>query len=98
MTGDDELLQVEQVIERLISRYPSIPPSEVEVRVRTIHKRFADSRIRAFLPLLVEKAARQEIGADIADSAIVSTAAPTGPVRRRAGTGRRRVRRWSVRR
>ncbi|WP_327152128.1 three-helix bundle dimerization domain-containing protein [Nocardia sp. NBC_01329] len=91
MTGDDELLQVEQLIERLISRYPSVPPSEVKVRVRTIHKRFADSRIRAFLPLLVEKAARREIGADIADSAVVSTAAPTEPARRR-------VRRWSVRR
>ncbi len=81
MTGDDELLQVEQVIERLITRYPSVPPPAVELTVRSIHKRFADGRIRAFVPLLVEKAARQEISAGIADSSFVRT---TGPLRRRA--------------
>ncbi|MEV0708631.1 three-helix bundle dimerization domain-containing protein [Nocardia aurea] len=61
MTGDNELLQVEQVIERLITRYPSFPPADIELIVRTVHKRFADVRIHDFVPLLVEKAARQSI-------------------------------------
>jgi hypothetical protein len=61
MTGDDELLQVEQVIERLITRYPSVSSVDVEHTVRTVHKRLAESRIRDFVPLLVEKAARRDL-------------------------------------
>ncbi|MDN3458028.1 MULTISPECIES: three-helix bundle dimerization domain-containing protein [Rhodococcus] len=61
MTGDEELLHVQRVITRLISRYPNVPPPEIENRVRTIHQRFAGCRIRDFVPLLVEKAARHEI-------------------------------------
>lgn len=61
MTPDDELLQVEQVIERLINRYPSISPTHIEHAVHVVHQRFAESRIRDFVPLLVEKAARREI-------------------------------------
>jgi len=61
MTGDEELLHVERVITRLISRYPAVSPTEIEVRVRKIHERFVGCRIRDFVPLLVEKAARQEI-------------------------------------
>ena len=66
MIGDDELLQVEQVIERLMTRYPSVSPVDIEHAVRTVHKRFADCRIRDFVPLLVEKAARR----DLADSTV----------------------------
>jgi len=61
MTGDEELLHVERVITRLIFRYPNVPPPEIENKVRTIHQRFVGCRIRDFVPLLVEKAARQEI-------------------------------------
>lgn len=61
MTGDEELLHVERVTTRLISRYPNVPPPEIENRVRIIHQRFVGCRIRDFVPLLVEKAARQEI-------------------------------------
>ncbi|WP_227980872.1 three-helix bundle dimerization domain-containing protein [Nocardia spumae] len=66
MTVDEELIQVEQVIERLITRYPSAPPADIELIVRTIHKRFADVRIHDFVPLLVEKAARQAISIHLA--------------------------------
>ena len=61
MIGDDEFLQVEQVIERLMTRYPSVSPVDIEHTVRTVHKRFAECRIRDFVPLLVEKAARREL-------------------------------------
>jgi hypothetical protein len=61
MIGDDELLQVEQVIERLITRYPSVASADVELTVRTVHKRLAECRIRDFVPLLVEKAARRDL-------------------------------------
>jgi hypothetical protein len=61
MACGDEMLQVEHVIDRLIAQYPSNAPVEIENLVRTIHKRFANGRIRDFVPLLVEKAARRHL-------------------------------------
>ncbi|MDE8647594.1 hypothetical protein PXH69_21705 [Rhodococcus qingshengii] len=61
MTGEDELLQVERVITRLITRFPTIPATNIEHCVRIVHKRFTDCRIRDFVPLLVEKSARSDI-------------------------------------
>ncbi|BAH51870.1 three-helix bundle dimerization domain-containing protein [Rhodococcus opacus] len=63
MTGDDEQLQVEKVIERMITRYPSLSPVDIEHIVRTVHKRLAESRVRDFIPLLVERAARRDLAA-----------------------------------
>ena len=70
MTGDDEQLQVEKVIERMITRYPSLSPVDIEHIVRTVHKRLAESRVRDFIPLLVERAARRDLAArEAAESA-----------------------------
>ncbi|MEV0768644.1 three-helix bundle dimerization domain-containing protein [Nocardia salmonicida] len=62
MLNDNEAAQITQVIERLISRYPAESPAEIELLVRRIHERFIDARVRDFVPLLVEKAARQAVG------------------------------------
>ncbi|MCA1008953.1 hypothetical protein LCL87_24855 [Rhodococcus hoagii] len=59
MEADGEALQIDQVIERLIIRHPAVPPGEVERVVRGIHARFVDGKVREFIPLLVEKAARR---------------------------------------
>ncbi|MFF5030450.1 three-helix bundle dimerization domain-containing protein [Nocardia salmonicida] len=55
-------MQIDQVIERLIARFPAESPAAIELLVRRIHERFADARVRDFVPLLVEKAARQAVG------------------------------------
>jgi len=73
MTGDEEFIQVEQVIERLIARHPSVPPGDIELVVRGIHKRFSDARVHDFVPLLVEKAAQQAISIRPADTAASSS-------------------------
>ncbi|WP_233225081.1 three-helix bundle dimerization domain-containing protein [Nocardia sp. MDA0666] len=78
MTGDEELIQVEQVIGRLIASHPSVPPGDIELIVRGIHKRFSDARVHDFVPLLVEKAARQAISIRPA-----GTAAPSPRIRPR---------------
>nr|WP_063000176.1 hypothetical protein [Nocardia mikamii] len=78
MTGDEELIQVEQVIERLIASHPSVPPGDIELIVRGIHKRFSEARVHDFVPLLVEKAARQAISIRPA-----GTAAPSSRTRAR---------------
>ena len=62
MRDDLEFVQIDQVIERLIARFPAESPAEIELLVRRIHARFAEARIRDFVPLLVEKAARHAVG------------------------------------
>lgn len=74
MEADGEALQVDQVIERLIIRHPAVAPAEIEHVVRGIHARFADGRVREFIPLLVEKAARRHFAEQT--SAIVDPVAP----------------------
>lgn len=62
MRDDNESVQIDQTIERLIARFPTESPAEIELLIRRIHARFADARVRDFVPLLVEKAARQAVG------------------------------------
>lgn len=52
---------VERMIARLVIRYPTVPPSDIEHSVHTIHQRFSGRPICDFVPLLVEKAAKREI-------------------------------------
>ncbi|MFE2124487.1 three-helix bundle dimerization domain-containing protein [Rhodococcus aetherivorans] len=60
--SEDETLQIELVIERLRAAFPSVPPADIDIAVRTIEKRFADAKIRTFVPLLIEKSAWRDIG------------------------------------
>ncbi|WP_213932156.1 three-helix bundle dimerization domain-containing protein [Rhodococcus sp. B50] len=61
MSGDDEFRQIQQVIERLVIRYPLVPPDDIERAVHSVYLRFATSRIRDFVPLLVERAVKREL-------------------------------------
>jgi len=69
MAGDEELLQIERVAERLMAHYPCVPGDHITHTVRIIHKRFEAARIRSFIPLLVEKAARRSAEDWFADAA-----------------------------
>lgn len=67
----EEADQIDQVIERLRDRYPLLANTDLDVLVHTIHHRYAGCRVHDFVPLLVEKAARQVISrlpADVAES------------------------------
>ena len=46
---------------RLVDEFPSASPLVVDTLVRNEHARFEASRIRDFVPLLVEKRARREL-------------------------------------
>ncbi len=59
MEADEEVTRIDQVIERLAIGTPAVTAAEVERVVRSIHARFVDSRVREFIPLLVEKSARR---------------------------------------
>jgi len=46
---------------RLIDEFPGVSPAVVDVLIRREHARFDTSPIRDFVPLLVEKQARQQL-------------------------------------
>lgn len=47
---------------RLIHEFPTVSPEEVDALVRREHARFDASPIRGFIPLFIEKHARDELG------------------------------------
>ena len=42
-------------------QFPELPPDEIERTVRVKYESFADSPIRDFVPVLVERAARRQL-------------------------------------
>lgn len=52
---------IEQLVERLRSRYPAIAESTVASVVHDIHARFDGRPLRDFVPLFVERNAKSEL-------------------------------------
>ena len=61
MTHDEELLHIDQVIDRLDMRFPDLPRESIEQVVRSAHEHFATGKVRDFVPLLVERLAREKL-------------------------------------
>ncbi len=61
MAEMSEATVIAEIERRLESKYPEFPPHEVKQIVQTAHARFADSRIRDFVPLFVERHAAQRM-------------------------------------
>jgi hypothetical protein len=63
-TGVSELTEqtiIDELVARLTSRYPNVPAATVSTVVWDIHSRFDGSRLRDFVPLLVERNAKKEL-------------------------------------
>jgi hypothetical protein len=52
---------IEQLVDRLSARYPSVPGDKVAEVVNDRYARFDDRPIRDYIPLFVERAARSEL-------------------------------------
>ena len=52
---------MQHVVGRLGGQFPELPPDEIERTVRVKYESFADSPIRDFVPVLVERAARRQL-------------------------------------
>ncbi|MBE1552755.1 hypothetical protein GGC64_006842 [Mycobacterium sp. OAS707] len=52
---------IDQIVVRLTNRYPAISQSTVERVVHDVHARFDDKPLRDYVPLLVERHARNEL-------------------------------------
>jgi hypothetical protein len=57
-----EHVAIKQVVARLAEAFtPTVPDEEISETVERIHHRFDGSKVRDFVPLLVENAARKEL-------------------------------------
>ncbi|KMO83569.1 hypothetical protein MCHLDSM_00497 [Mycolicibacterium chlorophenolicum] len=61
MAQISETLLIDQVVQRLTTRYADLPPEHVAGAVQSAHARFEQCPIREFVPLLVERRARAEL-------------------------------------
>ena len=52
---------IDQLVVRLTSRYPAISESTVSMVVRDIHAKYDDRPLRDFIPLFVERNAKNEL-------------------------------------
>lgn len=58
---DDESKAVDEVIERLAERFPHVPRPSIEQAVREEHQALDGGRIRDYVPVLVEHAAKARL-------------------------------------
>ncbi|WP_427136493.1 three-helix bundle dimerization domain-containing protein [Pseudarthrobacter sp. S9] len=58
---DDELKAVDNVVECLAERFPHIPRPSIEQAVREEHQALDGGRIRDYVPVLVEHAAKARL-------------------------------------
>lgn len=61
MTNDEEDRMIAQTRTRLTTKYPSVPAETVARAVASAHAHFAGHRIRDFVPLLVERMAKEKL-------------------------------------
>lgn len=68
MTSNADHVQKEQaalvhIARRLAARFPTLSTEEIRSAIRGCHDRFERSRVRDFVPVLVERSAREHLAA-----------------------------------
>lgn len=58
----EEQRMIGQVVDRLRTQFPPVPPTTVQETVGSVHHRFDAAPIRDFVPLFVERHTRAELG------------------------------------
>jgi len=61
LTPEDETSAVTEVVPRLSASFPPVAQDVVQHTVYTSYEQFAGSRIRDFVPVLVERMARTDL-------------------------------------
>lgn len=60
VTGEEDRL-IGQVVDRLLTEFPQVPPATVQHTVGSVHHRFDNAPIRDFVPLFVERHTKVEL-------------------------------------
>ncbi|GAB7070445.1 hypothetical protein H7J06_24730 [Mycobacterium hodleri] len=61
MASLSEQAALDQLVERLSSTYTELPADRIQSAMLSVQARFEDSKIRDFVPLLVERRVRAEL-------------------------------------
>ncbi|WP_460722973.1 three-helix bundle dimerization domain-containing protein [Nocardia heshunensis] len=61
MPSTDEVRQLEELTDRLATRFPAITTWTITTIVREIHRGFDGRPVREFVPLLVERGAARKL-------------------------------------
>jgi hypothetical protein len=61
MASLSEQAALEQLEERMSSTFTELPADRIQSALRSAHARFEDSKIRDFIPLLVERRVRADL-------------------------------------
>jgi hypothetical protein len=64
LTPEDESRALEQLVERLTARFSEIPGDTVRAIVTATHEQFTGRPIRDFVPVLVEREAKERLTSD----------------------------------
>jgi hypothetical protein len=76
---ETEIRALRAVVDRLARRFPDHPRSVIEDVVAYEHSLFAEGRVRDYIPILVERAAKLRLGSSAVPSPQASTASsPAG--------------------
>ena len=59
--SDSEVRAVEDLIRRLVARFPDVPADSVRQIVNASWDTFTDKPIRDFVPVLVERSAQEQL-------------------------------------
>jgi hypothetical protein len=61
MGEEEEARAIEQVVQRLAARFPQTPTETIAALVAEVHRELDGKPIRDFVPVLVERAARDRL-------------------------------------
>ncbi|MFF8375885.1 three-helix bundle dimerization domain-containing protein [Streptomyces sp. NPDC015661] len=61
--SQDELVSIRETVARLGAAYPSLDAVAVETTVRAAYESFRQARVRAYVPILVERRSRRALDA-----------------------------------
>ena len=68
MPIEDEGRAIDEVVDRLSTKYPSVPAADILRQVNALLAKFSDSAVRDFVPVLVEREAvkllAEQVGRD----------------------------------
>jgi hypothetical protein len=64
--ASDQAPSLEDLVARLTVVYPSVDPSAVQAAVRAAHDHFEQARVRAYVPILVERRSRKALDSALA--------------------------------
>ncbi|MEW1808911.1 three-helix bundle dimerization domain-containing protein [Pseudarthrobacter sp. NPDC080039] len=61
MGFNEELRALGHVVDRLVDKYPDVPREEIEEIVQQEHHSLDEGRVRDYVPILVEPAAKDRL-------------------------------------